>query len=241
MLPTKTEKSIRVFISYSSDDGVVAGKVKFYLQTYFGLEVFLAHEDIEGGEEFENSIIENLKSTDFFIALLSLNFESSEFTDQEVGGAYVLGKRIIPVSIINGFIPYGFIKKIQATKLSVENDNHYEWMRFAEKIISIISRDSHHGQNIKNLIINAFGKSDSFEVSNNFIQILRKYEPYDSQQISIIINSLCRNSTNWNELYHLPPFISKFVKKYKDRISLIDKEELDRYLRLHSSLQDLKL
>lgn len=232
--PSKTEKSIRVFISYSSEDGIIAGQIKSYLQTYFGLEVFLAHEDIEGGEKFEDAIIENLKSIDFFIPLLSPNFMGSKFTDQEVGIAYVLGKRIIPISLVPGATPYGFINKFQAIKLKMEYGSYHEWMQFTEKIIAVISKDLHHGQKIKSLIIKAFGKSDSFEVSNNFINIFKKYEPYNSEQVSMMISTLCKNSTNRNELYHLPGFFSEFTKKYKQDINSVDEDELKSYFRMHT-------
>lgn len=230
----KNEKSVRIFVSYSSKDSKIAGKIKYYLQTYFSLEVFLAHEDLEGGEEWADAIVENLRATDFFIPLLSANFKVSEFTDQEVGIAYVLGKRIIPVSIEKGFIPGGFIKKIHAVKLQIETDGYYEWMQFIEKIIAIISKDPHYGQNIRNLIIRAFSKSDTFEVSNNLIGILKRYEPFNAGEISLFIRALCKNSTNWNERYNIPFYMSKFVEKYRDKIDSLDKKELESYFSFKS-------
>src|SRR5690349_14086406 len=89
-------RSLRVFLSYSHHDKLLAGKVKEQLELYFGLEIFLAHEDIDGGEEWEKIIVENLKATDIFMPLLSPNFESSAFTDQETGIAYALNKKVIP-------------------------------------------------------------------------------------------------------------------------------------------------
>ena len=118
-------KSIRIFLSYSSDDGILAGKIKRYLEDYFGFEVFLAHEDIGAAEEWPKVIIENLKSTDIFMPLLSPNFTKSSFTDQETGMAFILGKGIIPISVETGVTPYGFINKIQALKLKIEDSSSY--------------------------------------------------------------------------------------------------------------------
>lgn len=80
-------KSIRIFISHSSKDKALAGNIKSTLETYFGFEVFVAHDDIQPMAVWEDKIKEELYSTDIVITLLTDDFKMSDFADQECGFA----------------------------------------------------------------------------------------------------------------------------------------------------------
>ena len=106
---------LRIFLSYSHKDKHVAGKVKIELEQC-GFDVFLAHDDIEVSEEWEERILEELKSCHVFIPILSGNFEASDWTDQETGHAFANQKVIVPLNLTCN--PYGFIRKYQAKSLN---------------------------------------------------------------------------------------------------------------------------
>lgn len=218
------DKSIRVFICYSSEDGILAGNVKSYLEKYFGLEVFLAHEDIDAGEEWEKIIAENLKSTDIFIPLLSPNFESSKFTNQETGMAFILDKRIIPVTISPKSSPYGFIRKIQSLKLNIPDDEFLEWIAFGEKVIEAIGKDPLFQSSTKNSIVRAFKGSSSFSFTRRMVHILKNYKPYSEWQVNQIIRGYLENINIADESYQIPSFIREVVEEY---IKFIDKNTLE--------------
>ncbi|HEX2897167.1 MAG TPA: toll/interleukin-1 receptor domain-containing protein [candidate division Zixibacteria bacterium] len=107
-------ENLKVFLSYSSLDRILAGKVKSELVKY-GVNVFLAHEDIEPSEEWINIIQENLDTCHVFIILLTQNSKISSWVDQESGQAYNKGTLIIPLKI--NCDPYGFLGKFQALTL----------------------------------------------------------------------------------------------------------------------------
>ena len=104
-------KTLRIFISYSHRDKRIAGAIKNVFNHY-GIEAFLAHEDIQVGKEWRDTILSNLKQFDVFVAILSKNFLESEWTNQEVGFAICKGTTIIPISI-DGTPPSGFLEIFQ--------------------------------------------------------------------------------------------------------------------------------
>lgn len=212
--------SLRLFLSYSHDDAVIAGKIKNGLTYYFGMDVFLAHEDIQGGSEWADEIIANLKRTDIFVALFSKNFTLSPFTDQETGAAYVQDKVIVPVSL-DGTTPYGFIGKIQAVKVKFDTSSAYDsnWTALCIQIIKAVASEEAFSASVKNSIIRAFATSGSFRMSQAFIPILEAFEPYDDKQVNQIIKSVIDNGQINGEAYKIPQFVEEFRKKHKEQIS----------------------
>ncbi len=79
--------TIRIFLSHSTKDLDLIKFIKSELEWY-GLDVFVAHEDIEPSTEREEAILQNLQSTDIFIPVITENYYSSEWTDQESGIAF---------------------------------------------------------------------------------------------------------------------------------------------------------
>ena|SRR2546422_1977921 len=114
----------KIFVSHSHHEKEIAGWIKGELER-FGAFGFVAHEDINPTEEWQGAILKNLKECDVFLALLSGNFATSDWTDQESGIAIALGKVIVPVKV--NLDPYGFIGKYQALKWdSEEPENKLE-------------------------------------------------------------------------------------------------------------------
>lgn len=214
------DKSIRLFISYASKtEAVVAGKIKELLERYFGIDVFLAHEDIEGAIEWEKEIIENLNRTDIFLPLLSRGFMESPYADQEVGAACAKHKLIVPVSI-GGVTPYGFIRKLQAIKFHIDPSTAFlsQWLLFCEEVVSAIERDKRYAQSVRNSLIRAFEASWSFKMSQTFVPIIEKHEPYDIKQVNNIVSAITKNTQINGEAYIVPQFVKSFVKKHRKEI-----------------------
>ena len=109
----------KAFISYSTDDKIIAGKLKSVLEGY-DIPSFMAHDDIEVSEEWSKRILEEVNSCSIFVCLLSKSFIESEFCLQETGIAASRDNIcIIPLSL-DGTIPPGFLKKFQSSKLNSE-------------------------------------------------------------------------------------------------------------------------
>ena len=108
----KEPKTIRVFVSYSTKDRAAAAKVKSFLVSY-GLDCFLAHEDLQVSEEWKERILEELLRCDIFLPLLSKSFRESDWAPQEIG--VISGRKgvaIMPISL-DSTVPFGFISNIQ--------------------------------------------------------------------------------------------------------------------------------
>ena len=108
---TDGPEKVRVFLSYVSSVKEQAAKFKEDLELY-GISAFLAHNDIVPTAQWQEEIKKELARMDALVALLTDDFHTSEYTDQEIGFALARGVRVYPVRL--GKDPYGFISGIQA-------------------------------------------------------------------------------------------------------------------------------
>lgn len=104
------EGFVKAFISHSSRQKLLATQIKTESASY-GIDCFVAHEDIEASKEWRREIRYSLASCDCIITLLTKDFRESNFCDQEVGFALQRGILIVPVSIEMN--PYGFMEQFQ--------------------------------------------------------------------------------------------------------------------------------
>lgn len=103
----------RLFISHSSVDKVFVSELKTSLRS-FGIEGFVAHEDIDPTAEWLITILAALDSCDALAALLTDDFIANNWCDQEVGHCIGMRKLVIPLA--RGPMPYGFMGRYQALK-----------------------------------------------------------------------------------------------------------------------------
>lgn len=109
----KEGKKVEVFLGYSHSDRVLAGKVAELLREK-GIDVFLAHENIEISEEWRGEIVKHLTSSALLVALLAPDFEKSIWTNQETGFMLGRGAKIIPLIVGETDIKnFGFVKALQ--------------------------------------------------------------------------------------------------------------------------------
>lgn len=112
------EGKYRVFLSHLAEFKKQTAALKKELGLY-GISCFVAHEDIQPTKKWQDEIENALKTMDVLVALMTVNFHESLWTDQEVGFALGRDVPIIPVRLdIN---PYGFIGKFQAIPCTWEN------------------------------------------------------------------------------------------------------------------------
>jgi len=207
---------ILVFISYSTDDKNLAGRIKRILEGY-GLSVFLAHDDIPPLCEWQEEISKNLDNCDVFIPILTGSFRMSEWTDQEVGIAYGLEKLIIPLKVDTA--PYGFISKIQACKLYVENP-----VRTCQKIINVL-KDNEFSERVFDCLLRDLESAPTFDYANETVKELTEYENLNKEQINQIIRIAIRNNQ-----FRLSRKGSKFLDSLtKKHASIIDPFLLKTY------------
>lgn len=235
-------KSLRLFLSYSNKDKRIAGAIKEAFNHY-GMEAFLAHEDIQVGQEWRNTILNNLKDFDVFIAIISKNFKDSNWTDQEVGFAICQEKAIVPVSI-DGQIPYGFLEMIQT--LTKFQYREYKKNRYSSEMVldckesvfeiiriiaSKIASKTELKENLKDSLIRSLSNAGSFANAENHFEILNSLQPFTKEQINEIINQSIQN----NQIYYANRcriILKKLIERYK---SVIDGEKTEEISKLISS------
>lgn len=207
-------KSIRVFLSYSSKDKELIGSIKECLEKY-GLEIFIAHEDIKPSLEWQEVILENLDSTDIFIPVITENFHLSDWTDQESGIAFIKNKFIIPISVDN-YAPYGFLSKFQALKFRREYVN-----LSCNFIIKTISENPRFTQALTDSLINILPRVWSFEEAGNKFKILAGLT-FSKEQINEIIKHSVQNDQIYDS-WDAQAYLKSLVQKHKH---IIDKDLL---------------
>jgi len=104
---------LRLFLSHSSVDKVFVSELKKALRG-FGIEGFVAHEDIDPTAEWLQTILGALDSCDAVLAVLTDDFRTSLWCEQEVG--YCIGMRKLVIPAARGVMPYGFMGRYQALK-----------------------------------------------------------------------------------------------------------------------------
>jgi hypothetical protein len=87
---------MRVFLSHSHDDAVLAHQIRNLLTHRLGLRVF-QDEDLSAGENWQSKLRKELENADVFVALLTPLSVSDSWLLQETGAAWALQKPIIPI------------------------------------------------------------------------------------------------------------------------------------------------
>ena len=87
--------ALAAFLSYATADKAAAARLKTELEQGL-IATFMAHEDISVSETWRVRLLRELRSSDLFVCLLSVNYLGSHWCMQEAGiAAYRLPKVVI--------------------------------------------------------------------------------------------------------------------------------------------------
>jgi hypothetical protein len=193
------------FISYSSDIKKTAGKVKACLDTY-GFNCFLAHENIPPQTVWPDEIIKALKKCDLFLPLLTPEFTTSFFCQQETGFAYCRKIEILPVMISTA--PMGMIADIQAVKFNEKDLENSCW-----KIVDHVATKTSLSGQILDALIKVFGESEHYDDACDWAQYLLSGFTFTSHQIKTI-KKYIKDKSQINETKKARNVIFKFMEKH---------------------------
>jgi len=84
------------FISYSSQDEKVAATVREEMHRH-GVSAFMASVSVQPGQNWSGEILRNLRASNWVILLASRAACESSFVNQEIGGALIDSKNLIPI------------------------------------------------------------------------------------------------------------------------------------------------
>lgn len=175
----------RLFISHVSAYKESASNMKNSLALY-GIDCFVAHEDITPSKEWEIEIENGLFTMDALCAIVVPEFSGSQWCDQEVGIA--LGQHKLVLSINKGANPYGFFGKLQALK---SKKTASEMASDVWKVIANNDRTKDlYSEKLIGLLLNA--KNDP--ICKDLLDVLPTYENIDKRHIEYFHRHYNENS-----------------------------------------------
>ena len=172
------EGDFRLFMTHKSEVKREAKKLKDILR-YYGVSAFVAHEDIHPTKAWQDEIENVLATMDGFVALMTLDFHDSDWTDQEVGYALARGVPIIALRLERD--PYGFLGKFQALTC--------DWESAPEGIVKLLVEN----HRMLSAYIRALGKCPSFDMGNTLSRILPSIELASEEQVDEMIDAFNKN------------------------------------------------
>jgi hypothetical protein len=202
---------MKAFISYSSYDKNYAANVKQILDR-FGVDSFMAHEDIRTSHVWMNRIIEELKVMDVFIPLISSNFiEKSDWTQQECGFAFnqhvVRKVQIVPL-MIEGSLPTGFLSTIQGSSITDLLENLIRPL-LEERPLDMIDA-----------IINDLRNAGTYRYAENVMQLLLPYyDKFNKRQVDKFVNNSISNNQVFDASRCATDYIPRFVKINRKKLA----------------------
>lgn len=193
----------RLFISHLSEYKESASNLKECLQNY-GIDGFVAHEDITPSKEWEQEIEAALFSLDALCAIVVPGFEKSNWCDQEVGIA--LGRKKMVFSIKKGKNPYGFFGKYQAVP-SQETANDMAKVLTRAICVNEFTREEYFTK-LVNLVLNASAET----LALKFIRVLSKADYLDKKYVNLLHDNFAGNQTimKKNVLETVNPLFQRF-------------------------------
>lgn len=187
---------------------------------FFGFDTFLAHDDLVPSVEWQKTITRRLKDCEVFLPLLTDSFPKSNWTDQETGMAVALGKIIVPMKVtIN---PYGFIAKYQAQSfadvLDGKSIDQSAISRASWKIVKTLADNKKIGGAVRDGMIAAFGRSNTFAEAAENAEGLQAVEPFGPSQMNEIIRHAGRNSQIYSG-WKARDYVKDLIRRHKKDIN----------------------
>ena len=174
------------FLSHADKDKIIATNLARQLETH-DFNVFLAHNDIVMGEDWDNKLKNEIYNRELFLVLLSRNFKNADFTNHEVGIATAHNKRIFSI-LIDDIEPYGFMYKFQARKINPKI-NPDEISKIADQLIQF----TNEGKKLIDDLIEKLLASTSFVDANAIARELFEYTTFTPEQINNIAEAYVKN------------------------------------------------
>lgn len=199
---------MKAFISYTSISSEKATDISIFLKNY-GIDSFVANDDIRIGTDWKTVIFQKLKECDFCILLISKEFKTSDWCSQEIGIAYSLNKDFIPISL-DGTKSYGFINNIQSKEIS----SLFLYNIIIEGLIEI-----NYEIGITILIDKLFS-SGSFRYSESLFELLMPYiDKLSKTQLDKICDASVNNGQIWDASKCATQYLPSILKKRKSDIN----------------------
>jgi len=179
--PWKGEDTFRLFISHTHPHAGFAGDMSKHLAK-FGIECFVAHQDIKPSEKWQEVIESALLTCHAATALVTKDFRQSVWCDQEVG--FCLARALVIVPLMVGIEPHGFLASFQAVKLSSTQARWEAW-NVAEQVFDILAKRPETRERMVPCIVRRYSASYSYDNSRAAYELLRTI-PQESWTLTMV-------------------------------------------------------
>jgi TIR domain len=193
-----------VFMSYSHKDSRAASALKDKLESSY-YPCFLAHDDVPGTEDWHEEIWKALHNSHAFVGVVTDDFNSSAFCQQEIGAALALGKPSLLVFAGARKVP-GFAARFQAVKPT--------------KLLPTVNQLPKFRQLRGEAWIYATNMADSFVKANAiYSQFRKEWETMTEDEQLRWLLAAAGNRQVHDEGYNVGPFFKRVRNGLKARLT----------------------
>ena len=164
------DEGFRLFLTHVATQKQAAHSLKSCLR-FYGVDAFVAHDDIQPGKEWQLVIESALHSCNALAGLLHKGFRKSDWCDQEVGIAMGRGVAVVPIQY--DLIPYGFFGSVQA----VNNAAAQEPKKLARNLVLVLLKDKRTSGKLTQASVDQLARATSFDQANKLSRILSAEAP----------------------------------------------------------------
>lgn len=175
----------RLFLSHCATHKSRVAKLQETLEP-MGISSFVAHIDIEPTKEWEAEILRGLQTMEALVAVLTTDFPSSRWCDQEVGVALGTGRLVIPIRV--DIDPYGFLGRYQALSARTGALDG-----IATAIVRILIKHDSTAVSMQNALVRALADSRSFAESKTIVALLETTRRLSEENVRILAQALKEN------------------------------------------------
>lgn len=169
---------LRLFVSHRSGDKVRLAKLKAKLREY-GVDCFLAHEDIQETKAWRDMIKQGLQSCHAMVTVGSPGFKESIWCNQEIGWAMCRGVLVLP--LLAGEPPEGFHSDIQGPTIDSTNPDES-----ALKVVRSLLKDVRLRPLVFEAFVELINEASSWESLRDVGYHLEKLDNCPSEKLTKI-------------------------------------------------------
>ena len=213
---------VAVFISHRHEDAPFASNVRDVLATRYGIDAFVAHNDINPSAAWREKIRSALASCHFMVAVLHEKVHESQWCDQEVGWAMGRGVPVMPVrrqALPPGAGRFdGFMEEHQDCVIGpAQQFGSGEWWLAEQIFLAVLNEPKTRTIGIKALA-EAFVHSGSWDNTRKLWPLVEQVDSWDSEQLRRLEYAVQTN----REIYDcnvagigVPLLVKQLVEKFE--------------------------
>lgn len=199
---------VRVFLSHRDTFKREAAYLKESLARC-GISSFVAHEDIKPTRDWMQEIERALRSMDALVALLTEDFHSSVWTNQEVGFAMGSGVPVIPICL--GQDPLGLLGKYQGVKGCDAGSP----IGIASHVFALLSSRLSDNSRLFECALSAYANASDFDDSTWKVEhLLSVFESVSQEQIELLVDAHQRNAQTCEPASRAGELLGPLFKKW---------------------------